>query len=126
MRTAESVTVLLDSQAAINRLRHADPGPGQETTLRLWKATQALVDNNREVNIGWIPGHQGVEGNERADQAAKKAAARPTVTSNEKVSLAHVRRAQTEVREGHRQDWLSNTLRNKAPECRRRYRLQNG
>src|SRR5438034_2108725 len=86
----------------------------------------SLVDDNREVNIGWIPGHQGVEGNERADQAVKKAAARSTATSNEKVSLAHVRRAQTEVREAHRQDWLSNALRNKASERRRRYRAQNG
>ena len=125
MRTTESVTVLLDSQAAINRLRHSDPGPGQEATLRLWKAAQALVDDNREVNVGWILGHQEVEGNKRADQAVKKTAARSTVTSNEKVSLAHVRRAQTEVRKAHRQDWLSNALRNKASECRHRYRTQN-
>src|SRR5437773_10665012 len=59
------------------------------------------------------------------NQAVKKTAARSTVTSNEKVSLAHVRKAQTEVREAHRQDWLSNALRNKASEHRRRYRAQN-
>ena len=84
-----------------------------------------LIDDNREVNVGWILSHQGVEDNKQADQTAKKAAARSTATSNEKVSLAHVRRAQTEVREAHRQDWLSNALRNKASECRCRYRAQN-
>ena len=42
--------------------------------------------------------------NKQADQTVKKTAARSTVTSNEKVSLAHVRRAQTEVREAHKQD----------------------
>ena len=35
MRITESITVLLDSQAVINRLRHSDPGPGQETMFRL-------------------------------------------------------------------------------------------
>src|SRR5438034_3100928 len=70
-------------------------------------------------------GHQGVKDNKQADQTVKKTAVRSTVTSNKKVSLAHVRKAQTEAREAHRQDWLSNALRNKASECRHRYRAQN-
>ena len=42
--------------------------------------------------------------NEQADQTVKKTAVRSMITSNEKVSLAHVRKAQTEVREAHKQD----------------------
>jgi len=42
--------------------------------------------------------------NKQADQIIKKTAVRSTVTSNKKVSLAHVRRVQIEVKEAHRQD----------------------
>ena len=63
--------------------------------------------------------------NEQTDQIVKKTVVRSMITSNEKVSLAHVKKAQTEVREAHKQDWLRNALRNKASEHRHRYRAQN-
>jgi len=126
MRVAESVTVLLDSQAAINRLRNSIPGPGQELALRAWSAAQSLMDNGREVTIRWIPGHMGIEGNEQADKAAKRAAARTAGPEDDRVSLAHVNRARTEAREARRKGWLQSALRNKAPEHKRTYRAQNG
>ncbi len=63
--------------------------------------------------------------NKWADQIIKKIAVRSTVISNKKVSLAHIRRVQTEVKEAHKQDWLNNALRNKASEHRHRYRSQS-
>ena len=45
-----------------------------------------------------------MKNNKQADQTVKKIAVRSTVTSNEKVSLAHVRKAQTKVRKAHKQD----------------------
>ena len=125
MRITKSVTVLLDFQMIINRLHHFNSESKQETMLRLWKTAQALMKDNREINIDWILSHQEVEDNKQADQTVKKTAARSMITSNEKVSLAHVRRAQTEVRKAHKQDWLNNALKNKASECRHRYRAQN-
>ena len=122
MRITESITVLLDSQTVINRLRHSDSESEQETMLRLWKTAQALIDDNRKINIDWILSHQEMKDNKWADQTVKKTAVRSTITSNEKVSLAYVRKAQTEIREAHKQDWLSNALRNKASEHRHRYR----
>ncbi|KAJ3832987.1 hypothetical protein F5878DRAFT_509199, partial [Lentinula raphanica] len=37
------------------------------------------------VNVSWVPGHKGVEGNERADQEAKRAA---TTRSSPKRTLS--------------------------------------
>ena len=33
----------------------------------------SLVSNRKEIIFFWIPGHIGIQGNDRADQAAKKA-----------------------------------------------------
>jgi hypothetical protein len=39
-----SVTVLLDSQAAIARLQHIEPGPGQALALQIHKAAQSSTE----------------------------------------------------------------------------------
>ena len=67
------VTILLDSQAAIARLRHTQPGPGQALAIQAHAIAKGL-----HVTIQWVPGHAGVEGNERADQVAKQTAGKPS------------------------------------------------
>ena len=94
------VTVFLDSQAAIKRLQHTLPGPGQALALRAHRAARQLQERQIRVTICWVPGHAGVEGNERADRAAKRAAARLPQEEVE-ISLAHVRRAGTEQQQKH-------------------------
>ncbi len=81
------------------------------------------MNNNRKINIRWISDYQEMKNNKQMNQTVKKTAVRSTVINNRKVSLAHVRKAQIEVREAHKQDWLKNTLRNKASEHRYRYKL---
>ena len=53
--------------------------------------------------IKWVLGHKGVEGNEKADQAAKRAATKPTRNQAEGLSLAFVSRVVTKAREETRQ-----------------------
>ena len=88
------VTVFLDSQAAIRRLQHTEPEPGQELAMRAQAAARRLQAQQVTVTVQWVPGHAGVEGNEQADRAAKRAAARPVEEGV--ISLAHVRRRVTE------------------------------
>jgi hypothetical protein len=67
-----SATIFTDSQAAIKSIRQ----PGRASGLQiLSRILQAIEDLSRlPVTIRWIPGHEGILGNEEADKAAKNAA----------------------------------------------------
>ena len=42
-------------------------GAGQALKLQIYQKAQELVERGHSILIRWIPGHSGVEGNERAD-----------------------------------------------------------
>jgi hypothetical protein len=81
---------------------------------------------NREAIMQWVPGHQGAEGNEHADQAAKRAAARPARGQGGKLSLAYISRTVTEARVEARQSWLSRVLSKRSAKAQRAYRPGKG
>ena len=49
-------------------------GPGQAIAIDISVRAQTLIDNGIEVILQWVPSHINIEGNERADKAAKEAA----------------------------------------------------
>ena len=120
------VTVLLDSQAAISRLRHLEPGPGQALAARAHQAAQNLQAQGREPTIQWVLGHQGIEGNEKADQAAKRAATKPARNQADGLSLAYTSRVITETQDQTRQAWLTRALARRSRRVQRTYRSGNG
>jgi len=73
------VTVLTNCQAAIGRMASDEPGPGQKYALEVRQhiATLRAKDPNARIEIRWYPSHQGIEGNEKADEWAKLAADEP-------------------------------------------------
>ncbi|KAK7015378.1 ribonuclease H-like domain-containing protein [Favolaschia claudopus] len=73
-----SATILLDNQACIRALAANRPQPGQylirEFHCQLEALLRAKPRLEGKIHLQWVPGHNGVEGNELADQAAKEAA----------------------------------------------------
>jgi len=75
----DRITIFTDAQAVIRRMVSNEPGPGQKYTL---KARRHITSIQRGVpgaiiEIRWCPAHEGVEGNEKADEWAKLMADEP-------------------------------------------------
>jgi len=75
----ERVTIFTDAQAAIRWMASDEPGPGQKYVLEARKhiATMRRARPGIIIEIRWCPAHNGVEGNENADEWAKLAAEEP-------------------------------------------------
>jgi hypothetical protein len=65
---------MTDSQQALKAIGQGySKGSRQEQIARIINALQRLDDKDVHTNLRWIPAHAGVEGNEKADEAAKVA-----------------------------------------------------
>lgn len=60
--------------------------------MQIYQKAKKLVQKGHSISIRWVPGHSGIEGNERADKAAKEAAMRVRVRTAKWTSLTHVKR----------------------------------
>ena len=67
------VTIFTDAQAAIRRMASDEPGPGQKYALEARKHIAKLrrASPGITIEIRRCPAHEGVEGNEKADEWAK-------------------------------------------------------
>jgi ribonuclease HI len=66
---------MTDSQQALKAIGQGySKGSRQEQIARIINALQRLDDKDVHTNLRWISAHAGVEGTEKADEAAKAAA----------------------------------------------------
>ncbi|KAF8152975.1 hypothetical protein B0H34DRAFT_662380 [Crassisporium funariophilum] len=70
------VSMGVDNQAAITATQLMRPAPGHHIWDLFHKRLAMVMGRHREMEmtIRWTPGHVGIEGNEAADEEAKKAA----------------------------------------------------
>ena len=68
---------MTDSQAAIAQISCTRWHRARASVATVQHQARALCDTRRRVEFWWAPGHIGIEGNERADEAAKLAASSP-------------------------------------------------
>ena len=65
---------------------------GQALKIQIYQKAKKLVQQGHSISIRWVPSHSGVEGNEKADKAAKEAASGERVRTAKWASLTHVKR----------------------------------
>ena len=127
------VRIFTDAQAAITRMTHDEPGPGQTYAIQARLAIAILRKQEPviEIEIRWCPAHKGIPGDEAADEVADKwaklAASEPddrgvewltladgTRATQRATSLAHLRRRATEKKWPEARPWYERRNRNRA------------
>ena len=98
-----SCRIYTDSQTAIKTLERPQRQSGQSIIKDLLDCIDGITSNptHPQIEIMWIPGHFEIQGNERADTEAKKAAADSTLTQLRKhrpLKSARVRSIKTAQR----------------------------
>ncbi len=101
----KTIRIYSDSQAALKALSNFRVT--SKLTRDCLPALNTLGQSNR-VRLTWVPGHQGFQGNELADELAKEASARPVEGPGPPVPLARgalLTALKVRSRYKHRQRW---------------------
>ena len=69
------IILFADNTASVTAIMKEDPGLSQQILQKFVETAIAFLDANRRatIEISWVPGHMGIEGNDRADALAKEA-----------------------------------------------------
>jgi ribonuclease HI len=63
--------IFSDSQAALKGLKSGQNRANQNLYQKIYKTAEAIKSKGIITHIHWVPGHLGIYGNKKADQAAK-------------------------------------------------------
>ncbi len=103
-----------DSQAAIRAIHKPRRQSGQAIIKEFLDTSEQAMEENPQLQIKvmWIPGHAKIEGNERADEEAKKAAKNPSTGlpfKHKPLRSARGRLIKAEANQQWRSTWNNNT-----------------
>ena len=99
-RKAQSLTFdNYQNQAALKTLRRVDTPANQECIKRILNAIKRLAARQVQVQLRWVPGHRGVEGNELAEHGTRETA-----------PIRYLSAVNNQLQKQVHERWTSNTL----------------
>lgn len=102
-----NVYIFTDNQSTIQTIE----SPKRQSGQYIIKGILDIIDRiyaikpARKIHIEWVPGHENIDGNERADQAAKAAATPNSAPINTKMRSALKTEIQTMTKTKWETDW---------------------
>ena len=74
-RTRMRIILFADNTASVMAIMKEDPRSSQQILQKFMETAIAFLNANGRatIEISWVPGHMGIEGNDRADTLAKEA-----------------------------------------------------
>lgn len=104
-RKIRKVTIFSDSEIALRELQIVKGNAGQALRTQIYRQARQLQNRGGELIVRWIPSNRKIEGNERADRAAKDAAANGKSQTAQWSSLSHVNRKINEAQQLEIHSW---------------------
>ena len=106
--------IYTDSQAAIKAINNPCRQSGQAIIKDFLDCTDDIMEANpqQQITITWIPGHAEIQGNERADAEAKKAAMNPGISQpfkHKPLKSARIQYIKNSVKEQWSKQWNQHT-----------------
>ena len=102
-RVASGIHICLDNLSVARDAGNTTKGSSQAAFKKFRDAAKGWLQSGKRMTVQWIPSHTGIEGNEIADQEAKKyAKVLPTPLTQAVQTLAHAKRV---IRSGKDKAW---------------------
>jgi ribonuclease HI len=112
----DTLAIYTDSAMALKKMKMSGPTAGQWIIRRISEREQIIRNAGGTVVYRWVPSHNDIEGNKKADAAAKSAAANPTLPGTTKLlnsekfsSISHINRVTKEKRSNETKKWITET-----------------
>ena len=119
-----TLTIFSDSETAIKRIQNDELGPGQAIAKEIIQLAQKFINEGISVFIRWVPGHMNIEGNEKADYSAKKAANQSkNAFIDGYCSFSHINRLIKRQKSEDTRKWLLNKQEKRYISINQRFKL---
>ena len=103
-RRRTRIILFADKTASVTAITKETPRSSQETSQKFAETATTFLGEKRQatIEVSWVPGHMGIEGNDRADELAKEATdLKPAI---ETTTIAKLHR---QLRERLKTEWIS-------------------